>query len=351
MNKALLFLCSLFFPFLVLGQVGGDNIYEFLNLSSSARVTGLGGNLITIKDDDIALALANPSVLNPSMHQAISFNHNFHLAGIQHGFVNYGHQIKAWKINMHGGVQYTSYGKFKATNEQGNITGNFKAAEYAIILGAAHQLYENLSVGANLKFISSQFEGYNSTGFATDLAAFYQDSSKSFSATLVVKNLGLQLSAYEGSNKEKLPLDLQFGISKKLKYLPFRFSIIAHNIQRWNILYDDPNKEETTLLFGDEQGNAERSKTSIFFDNLFRHFIFNGEFLFGRKENFRLRIGYSHFQRKELSVENFRSLAGFSLGVGFKVNRFRIDYGRSFYHIAGGVNHFSISTNLREFRR
>ncbi len=349
MNKVLLFLAFLFCSNYSWGQIGGDNVYEFLNFSSAARITGLGGNLITIKDDDVSLAQANPALLNSSMHQAISFNHNFHLAGIQHGFVNYGHEIKAWKINVHGGIQYTSYGDFVGTNEFGNVTGNFKASEYAITMGASHQLYENLSIGANVKVISSQLEAYHSVGIATDLAAFYQDSSKSFSATLVVRNLGTQLSTYEEGRQESLPLDLQFGISKKLKYLPFRFSIIAHNLQRWNILYDDPNQEETTLLFGDDQSNSERSNTSIFFDNLFRHFIFNGEFLFGKTENFRLRVGYNHFRRKELSVENFRSLSGFSLGLGFKINRFRIDYGRSFYHIAGGVNHFSISTNLQSF--
>ena len=68
-------------------------------------------------------------------------------------------------------------------------------------------------------------------------------------------------------------------------------------------------------------------------------------------ENFRLRVGYNHFMRKELSVDNFGSLAGFSLGGGIKVNRFRIDYGHTTFHLGGGLNQFSISTNLQEFKR
>ena len=44
-------------------------------------------------------------------------------------------------------------------------------------------------------------------------------------------------------------------------------------------------------------------------------------------------------------------LAGFSFGAGFKVNRFRIDYGYSAFHLGGGLNHFGLSTNLQEFKR
>ena len=86
MKKLLLSILSLAFYCSSVAQIGGDHIYEFLNLSSSARVTGLGGNLITVKDDDVALAYGNPATLNSQMHQAISFNHNFHLADISNGY-------------------------------------------------------------------------------------------------------------------------------------------------------------------------------------------------------------------------------------------------------------------------
>jgi hypothetical protein len=71
--------------------------------------------------------------------------------------------------------------------------------------------------------------------------------------------------------------------------------------------------------------------------------------LIGKRESLRLRIGYNHLLRKELSVDNFSSFGGFAFGFGLRINRFRIDYGRANYHIAGGLNQFTISTNLREF--
>ncbi|HHH49672.1 MAG TPA: type IX secretion system protein PorQ [Saprospiraceae bacterium] len=342
-----------FFYFICLSpfyaQVGGDNVYEFLNLPASARITGLGGNLITVVDDDASLAFHNPALLNPLMHQQIAFSTNIHFAGINNGYAVYAHYHKKWNTTFQGGLSYITYGKFTAADEFGQIQGQFKASEYALTLGAARPLYEKMTIGANLKFISSQLEAYRSFGLLADLSAVYQDTAKGFVATLLFKNMGTQLSTYRVDNVESIPYDIQFGVSKKLRYLPFRFSFIMHDLQRWNITYDDPNTEETGLFFGELP--QAKGKFGPFVDNLFRHFIFNGEFLLGRKENFRIRFGYNHFRRKELSVDRLRSIAGFSLGFGFKIKRFRIDYGRNFYHLAGSVNHFSISTSLKEFRK
>lgn len=344
-------------PFLLLvlssvqarAQLGGQEVYSFLNLPPSARVTALGGNLITVMDDDVNLAFANPSLLNPQMHQQIAFNYNFHFGDIQNGYAAYANHFPELETTFHAGVQYVNYGEFDERDVFNTVTGTFKAAEYAVTLGAGKQVDERLSLGANVKFISSQLGGFNSAGLTADLAAMYFDTASRFNATVVFKNIGTQLTPYRADNFEALPFEIQIGISKRLRYLPFRFSVIYHNVQQWNITYDDPNREDTPLFLGETP--TEDSDAEIFFDNLFRHFVFNGEFLFGREENFRLRFGYNHFLRRELTVENFGSMAGFTFGAGIKVNRFRIDYGRMVYHIAGGVNHLSIATNFQEFRR
>lgn len=350
MRKNLLLLI-LFFSLvrITFAQLGGQTTFAFLNLSPSARVSGLGGNLITVVDDDINLAYANPALLNPLMHQQISFQHNFHLGNIQNGYASYGQYFDKIQTTFHLGFQYVNYGDFNLTNEYGDIEGSFKANENAFVLGAARPIDERLTIGANVKFISSRLETYSSLGFSSDIAAVYNDTASRFVATLVFKNVGSQISTYTENNFEPLPFEIQAGISKKLKYLPFRFSIIYHNLQDWNIRYNDPNREDEPLFFGED--NTGDSKFSIFTDNLFRHFIFNGELLIGAKENLRLRLGYNHFLRKELTVTNLSSLAGFSFGVGIKINRFRIDYGKTIYHIAGGLNHIGISTNFKEFRR
>lgn len=346
MKQHLLAISLVLCAFSLHAQIGGDNVYEFVNLSNAARVTALGGSVITVADGDLSLGWQNPAALNAEMHHGLSFNHSFMLGGIQHGFASYGYHLKPWNTTLHAGVQYVTYGEFNATDPTGMQTGNFEASEYAVVLGAGRQLYERLAVGANLKIISSQLESYRSVGMLGDLSALYQDTASNLSLGLVFRNFGGQLTTYQPDNSEAIPFDIQLGLSKRLRYLPFRFTVIYHNLNRWNILYDDPNTEETVLFINEGE---EPPSDNLFLDNLFRHFIFSGEFLFGKKEVFRVQVGYNHLRKRELSVDNYRSLAGFSFGFGMKIKRIRIDYGRGTYHLAGGLNHFSISTNLHEF--
>lgn len=350
MNKLLLLFSISLVALSVNAQpIGGQNIYEFLTFAPSARITALGGDLVSVADDDVTLAALNPGTLNKRMHHQLSFNHNSYVADISTGYAAYGFHAKNLETTFHAGLQYMNYGTFDSADEFGQINGTFKASEYAFSLGAARQLYEKLSIGANVKFITSQLAEFNSTGLVADLGAYYQDTSGLFSIGLVLKNMGSQFTTYN-DEREPIPFDIQIGISKRLKHLPFRVSVTYHNLHQWNILYDDPNAEQSSIFFDEFQPQTE-NKFGTFVDNLFRHMIFSGEFLLGKKENLRLRFAYNHFQRQELSVENFRSLSGFSLGLGIKVNRFRVEYGRAFNHLAGGMNHFSISTNLKEFRR
>lgn len=350
MKKQLL--STFFFVFAILSQnfaqVGGEHVYEFLNLSSSARITGLGGIAIAIQDDsDVTLGYNNPAALNPSQHNALAFNYNFYLADINTGFFSYGYYLKKWDISLSASAKFINYGEFDRTNIFGEIEGTFQANETAIVIGASKRLYEKLTIGVNGMIISSQLAEYSSFGVNSDIGLLYADTSSQFNIALVAKNLGRQLTTFDNES-EFLPFDLQLGISKRLKHLPFRWSIIYRDLQRWNILFDDPNSEESSLLILNDEGGNDSS--DFFFDNLARHFVVNGEFLFGKRENFRIRIGYNHLRKKELSVTGIRSAAGFAFGLGLKFKRFGLEYGHGFYHVAGGTNHLSISTNLDSFK-
>jgi len=332
---------------LLFSQLGGQHSFEFLSLPSSARVTGLGGSIISVNDDDLSLALHNPAVLDSTSHNFISFNHHFHVADISNGFFNYARNLPWLGLTGHAGVQYVNYGDFTLADEIGNVSGSFDASDLALVLGVARQMNERIRLGLNLKYINSSYESYSSSGLATDLGIYYENPESKFSAGIVVQHLGVQLSSFT-DEKESLPLDVQIGVSKKLEHLPFRFSITAHNLQTLGIRYDDPNVAEVTDIFGTVQSSSRLEEG---LDNFFRHFIFSGEFLLGKKENLRLRFGYNHLRRKELKISEFQSIGGFSLGVGLKIYKFRIDYGVGYYHLGGNTNHLTITTNLQEFRK
>ena len=159
-------------------------------------------------DDDLNLGLANPALLNESIHKQIALSHSFHLAKTNHGYGAYGYHHEPWDISFHGGIQYMNYGEFVLADEFGNAQGTFKAKDFAINLGAATQVYDRVRAGANLKIITSQLEGYESFGLALDMGTYYQDTSGNFTAAFVIRNIGAQLSTYRPGNNENLPFNI-----------------------------------------------------------------------------------------------------------------------------------------------
>ena len=320
----------------ITAQIGGENTYEFLNLSTSARATALGGTQIAIQDNDASLALQNPALYNEQMHNYLSFGTVAYFAGINHGHVAYSRHVDS--IASFGiAAQYVSYGQFRHTDERGQDLGTFSGSEVAINFGGARK-YKRFSYGANLKMIASSLESYSSYGMAADLGASYFDEEKNLTFGLVVKNIGSQLSTY-ADTKENMPFDVQFGVSKRLEHLPFRFSVIAHHLHRWDIRYNDQNAQSVSIF-----EDPKTKEKNYFSDKLFRHLNFNGELYLGKALT--ARVGYNHLRRQELSLAMRRTLGGFSFGLGLQIKRFQLNYGSAIYHAAGGTHHFSFAFKL-----
>lgn len=54
---ALLLSILIVIPSALSAQIGGNSTYQFLNLSSAARIGAMGGKLVPVKDDDLNLVL------------------------------------------------------------------------------------------------------------------------------------------------------------------------------------------------------------------------------------------------------------------------------------------------------
>ncbi|MDG1476581.1 MAG: penicillin-binding protein, partial [Vicingaceae bacterium] len=124
----------LLISFLSDAQIGGTNTYEFLNVPISARVAGLGGGVIAVKDNDPTLAISNPSLLNSEMNGMATFSYLNYFSDINHGFFSYVRDFN--KVGtFSAGIRYLDYGTFVETDEGGNELGKFTASEYALVLG------------------------------------------------------------------------------------------------------------------------------------------------------------------------------------------------------------------------
>jgi len=329
-------------------QRGGERIFEFINLTTSARSTALGGSQIAVISDDYNLVGGNPAMLNESMNGSLVFQNNFHFVGINNGYAGYAKYFSGLKSTLHAGVHYLSYGTFTAADELGNVTGEFKAKDLAVHVGISKQLNERMTGGLLVQYIQSSLETYRSNGLAVDAGITYRSEDGYNYYAVVLRGTGVQFSKYfPDQERGRMPVDFQLGYSKRLQYVPFRLSILAHDLNRWDLRYDSPLDEQNGLDLGGEEPKPP-SKFGQSVDNTFRHLTFGGEFLIGKKESLMLRIGYNHQRRRELSVINLRSLAGFSAGVGVNLKAFILDYGFAVYHQAGSSKHLGLRIELAQ---
>src|SRR5210317_868195 len=70
-------------------QIGGDNTYAFLNLTCSPRIAAMGGDFLTIYDNDITLASSNPSIINPEMHNYLGVSLVDYYTDVNYGHAAY----------------------------------------------------------------------------------------------------------------------------------------------------------------------------------------------------------------------------------------------------------------------
>ena len=331
-------------PVLAFAQKGGESTYGFLGLSNSARVAALGGEVVSLTDDDINLVFHNPALLSPAMHNHMNLNYVNYFAGVNFGYASYAYR-KEGLGTFAAGMHYVDYGTFDQTDELGQVNGTFRASEYALNLVYSRAIIDTmLTVGVNMKPIFSAFERYTSWGLAFDVGITYHNPGSLTTVGLVAKNMGLQFSSYTG-NREGLPFEIQAGITQGLAHAPFRFNVTYQNLERWDLTYEEEDVDEFDPLGED----VTTSGFDMFGDKLMRHLVFGVEFLLG--DHFHVDLGYNYKRRKEMKINARPGMVGFSWGFGFRISKFHIAYGRSSYHLAGGTNHFSLTTNLSDFYR
>ncbi len=334
---------GLIFSIQSFAQTGGTTTYKFLNLTNSARVAALGGNFLAIHDDDLSLALANPSLITPKMSNTLALNFVDYFAGINYGFASYGFNSQKFG-SFAGSMQYYSYGESDNTTEYGETIGQFSAGDYAFNLGWGRMLDSVFSIGANLKLIYSGLETYNSFGVAVDVAGSYVPN-ETFCASLIFRNIGRQITAYTADGVEPLPFEIQAGISKRLAHMPFRYSILLQHLEKWDLGYTDPNAPVDPFT-----GEAVKSSgADAFAENALKHIIIGGEFIPAKFLS--VRLGYNYLRRKEMTVSSRPGTVGFSWGIGLQVSKFNFSYSRAAYHLVGSPNFISISTNLGDWSR
>lgn len=327
------------------GQFGGNATYDFLNITSSARVNALGGTQTGMIDSaEISLINYNPALLTPQMHNSITLNYIDYIKDIRIGYTAYAYHLEnigTFAVGMH----YLNYGKFIKALQTGEQIGTFSAADYALNISYSRNIIDKLQVGASIKPVYSVYDVYNSFGIASDIGLSWADESGNFNAGLVARNFGIQITRYntETGNREPLPFDLQLGFSQRLAHAPFRFYGTFHDITRWNLT------DKQTWDYDHRDNDFVIGRSDDIFKQFIRHVILGVEFI--PTSNFIIGFGYNFQRRFELALNNQPGAVGLSGGFTIKVSKFRVSYAIASYHLGGVSNIFSFTTNLSEFTK
>ena len=325
----------------VKAQVGGEEIYQFLNLSTSARQIALGGDVLTLLDD-VNQPIWNPSVINKDLDNKLSLNYTSYLAGINIGSLSYAKTISRRFGTIHSSIKYLDYGTLIGADEQGNETGNFNANDIALSIGYAVNLpWTNLYLGSNIRIINSNIANFSSTGISTDLALLYNNPYQPFTVTLVARNIGTQVQTFNGK-QERLPFRLALGGSFQLEHVPLKWYVTLDNLQQWNLSVPNPSDQTTDL-----EGNITQEKIG-FIGNTLRHFVIGAELF--PKSAINIRLGYNFRRAAELKLQNARTFSGISFGFGLKMNKFKLNYAYSKFHSAANASTFSLLIDLDRTR-
>ena len=316
MKKAIFAFLLTLFAITAAAQAESRTEYNFLRLPVSAHAAALGGDNITLIEDDEALIFHNPALLSSVTDKTINLNYMNYMSGVNTASAAFNRVVKeraSWAVSG----QFVDYGKMKEVDENNIQTGEFNAKDISIAGYFSYMLTNHIAGGISSKFIMSYLGGYHSIGFGVDLGLNYYHPDTEWSLSFVLKNLGGQLKAYD-DNYENMPIDVQLGVSKQFSSFPLRVSATLVDLNHLDY-------------------------------SISKHFVLGAELMLS--ESFWIGGGYNFRRAKEmkiLSADGNKSNhgAGLSLGTGINLERFKLNVAYGKYHVSSSSVVMSLSYSL-----
>ena len=145
----------------------------------------------------------------------------------------------------------------------------------------------------------------------------YYDPDREWSVSLVAKNLGGQLKAYD-NEYEKMPLDVQAGVSKRFAALPFRVSLTLVGLNDWDTKF-------------------------------MNHLVAGVDIILSQQ--FYVAAGYNFRRADEMTLlrgtdDESNHMAGLSFGGGLQLERFKLQLAYGKYHVSSSSLLVNVSYSL-----
>lgn len=290
--------------------------YNFLRVPISAHAAALGGDNVTIIEDDPSLAFSNPALLSSVSDKSINLNFMTYMAGATTASASFNRIIKQ-KASVAVMAQYMDYGKMKEVDQNNVQTGEFSAKDIALSGVFSYILGDRIVGGITAKVINSYIGSYSSWAVGVDLGLNYYDPDREWSVSLVAKNLGGQLKAYD-NEYEKMPLDVQAGVSKRFAALPFRVSLTLVGLNDWDTKF-------------------------------MNHLVAGVDIILSQQ--FYVAAGYNFRRADEMTLlrgtdDESNHMAGLSFGGGLQLERFKLQLAYGKYHVSSSSLLVNVSYSL-----
>ena len=277
--------------------------YNFLRLPVSAHAAALGGDNITVIENDEALIFHNPALLTSVNDKTINLNYMNYMSGVNMASASFNRIVKeraSWAVS----AQYVNYGKMKEVDENNVQTGEFSAKDLSFAGYFSYMLTNRLTGGISARLITSYLGSYNSIGFGVDLGLNYYDSDHEWSLALILKNLGGQLKAYH-DNFERMPFDIQMGVTKRFTGTPFRLHATLVDLNHLDYKF-------------------------------LNHVVVGADVLL--TESIWIGGGYNFRRADEMKITTTNGSsshgAGLSFGAGLNLERFKLNLAYGKYHVS-----------------
>lgn len=285
--------------------------YNFLKLPVSAHAAALGGDNISIIEDDESMIFNNPALLSSVSDKTINLNYMNYMSGANTASAAFNRIIKE-RASVAASAQFIDYGKMKEMDENNVQTGEFSAKDISIAGYFSYMLTERIAGGITAKFVTSYIGDYNSIAMGVDLGLNYYDPDKEWSVSLVAKNLGGQMKAYD-DQYDRMPIDVQLGASKRFAHMPFRISATLVDLNHLDYKF-------------------------------INHLVAGADIIIS--PTIWVGIGYNFRRANEMKITETDGSsshgAGLSFGAGINLERFKLNLAYGKYHVSSS----SILINL-----
>ncbi len=295
--------------------------FNALKLPTSSHVSAVGGQNVSMVDDDATLGWTNPALYANVSDRSLALSFMTYAASTTWMGA---HFVKAFgeRHTLAVGANLMNYGKMDETDEQGNTSGTFSAKEFVLGVGYSYLLSDRWTGGANAKYLVSNLADYSAMAILVDVGLNYFNEESDFSLSASLQNIGTQVKAYDNGLRTHLPFNLALGISKGMAHLPVRIHVTLSDLMRWKQSY-----------YVMPQQKDENKSDKVSFSKIALNHVVVGLDI-QPSDIFYLSLGYNFRRAYELKAAGSSHWAGLTAGGGINVRRFQFGLSYAQYHQA-----------------